>query len=163
MTVPQETAPSGASSDTASTRPSAADAGLSTDEEHACNLTERAGSPLLVLPPGFSGLLSGWRAVPGLAGRAVPRGRAPAAVARALRHPVPDRGEQQQLLPAAIAGDVRRLAGADPGRLRHGGQGQPVSNPRTPAARPGRASGPAARRGRGAGNQARAGPAPAAA
>src|ERR1700745_3644349 len=61
MTVPQETAPSGASSDTASTRLSAADAGLSTDEEHACNLTELAGSPLPVLPPGFSGLLSGWR------------------------------------------------------------------------------------------------------
>src|SRR6185312_1599996 len=53
MTVPQETAPSGAGSDTASTRPSAADAGLSTDEEHACNLTELAGSPLPVLPPGF--------------------------------------------------------------------------------------------------------------
>src|ERR1700749_3404250 len=61
MTFPQETAPSGAGSDTASTRLSAADAGLSTDEEHACNLTELAGSPLPVLPPGFSGLLSGWR------------------------------------------------------------------------------------------------------
>src|SRR5690348_10239378 len=104
-----------------------------------------------------------WLAVPRLAGRAVPRGRASAAVARALRHPLPDRGEQQQLLPAAVAGDVRRLAGADPGRLRHGGQGQPVSDPRTPAARPGRAGGPADRRGGGAGNQARAGPAPAAA
>src|ERR1700751_2398012 len=61
MTVPQETAPAGAGSDTASTRPSAADAGLSTDEEHACKLTELAGSPLPGLPPGFSGLLSGWR------------------------------------------------------------------------------------------------------
>ena len=49
MTVPQETAPSGASTDTASTRPSAADTGLRTDEEHACNLTELAGSSL----PGF--------------------------------------------------------------------------------------------------------------
>ena len=59
-----------------------------------------------------------------------PPGRAAAAVARALRHQYLHRGEQQQLLPAAVAGDVRRLAGAHPGRLRHGGQGQPVSDPR---------------------------------
>src|ERR1700749_745226 len=58
MTVPQETAPSGASTDTASTRPSAADTGLRTDEEHACNLTQLAGSPLPALPPGFGTGLS---------------------------------------------------------------------------------------------------------
>src|SRR5690242_4761408 len=53
MTVPQETAPSGASSDTASTRLSAADAGLSTDEEHACNLTELADHRYRSCHPGF--------------------------------------------------------------------------------------------------------------
>src|SRR5690349_19231120 len=63
MTVPQETAPSGAGTDTASTRPSAADAGLRTDEEHACNLTEIAGSPLLALPPGFRARCRGWRQI----------------------------------------------------------------------------------------------------
>src|SRR5512142_267791 len=104
-----------------------------------------------------------WLAVPRLAGRAVSGGRAPAPVARALRRPLPDGGEQQQLLPAAVAGDIRRVAGADPGRLRHGGQGQPVPDPRAPAARPGRAGGTAARRGGRAAAEARAGPAPAAA
>src|SRR5579864_2917475 len=74
-------------------------------------------------------------------------------MARALCHPLSDRGEQQQLLPAAVTGDVRRLAGANPGRLCHGGQGQPVSDSRASTARPGRASGPAARRGGGAGAQ----------
>src|SRR5690554_7702058 len=53
-------------------------------------------------------------AVPALAGPVLSARAAAAAVAGALRHQVPHRRDQQRLLPAAGAGHVRRLAGADP-------------------------------------------------
>jgi carbonic anhydrase len=49
-------------------------------------------------------------AVPGLARRAVPAGRGSAPLAGALRHALPDGGEQQQLLPAAGQRDLCWMA-----------------------------------------------------
>jgi hypothetical protein len=111
----------------------------------------RAGGMGRVVPPasrernGF-----GWDlglAVPGLAGLVLPAGRPAAPLAGVLRESVRHGREQWDLLPAAAAGDLRRLAGASRRRLRDDGQGQPLSQPRAAAARSGRAGAQAARRG----------------
>ena len=58
---------------------------------------------------------------------------------RVLRHG----REQQRVLPAARAGDVRGVAGPHARRLPVGGQGQPLPHPHQAAARAGGAGGPA--------------------
>ena len=102
-------------------------------------------------------------AVPRLARPALPTGAARARLAGALRQPVRHGGEQQHLLPAARAGGVRGLAGADPGRLRDGHQGEPVPDPRQAAAGPGGCGAAAAGSGQRSRPPAGAGAAPAAA
>jgi len=94
-------------------------------------------------------------AVPGLAGHVLPARRAAAALAGVLRGAVRHGRKQRDLLPAAAAGDLRRLAGPGRRRFRDDRQGQPLPHPRAAAARPGRTGAPAARRGRRARRPAR--------
>src|SRR5690606_20228994 len=81
-------------------------------------------------------------AVPRLAGRALPRGAAPAPLARALRRGVRHGRGEQRLLPAARAVGVRAVAPADPARLRRGGAGEPLPHPPPAPRRAGRGAGP---------------------
>ena len=67
--------------------------------------------------------------------------------------------EQQRLLPAARAGDVREVARAHPARLPVGGQGQPLPHPHQAAARAAGAGRPADGAGGRARGQARHDPA----
>jgi len=96
-------------------------------------------------------------------GPAVSRAAGQAPLARALRGAVPHRRAERQLLPAAGTGRVPPLARPDTRRLRVRRQGQPVSHPHPPSARPGRPGGTAAGSGRAAGIQAGSGAAAAAA
>src|SRR5690606_15882295 len=98
-------------------------------------------------------------AVRGLARRPLPGGGAAAALAGDVRGDVPHRREQQRVLPAAQARDVRRLARADPRQLRHGRQGQPLPHPHQTARRAGGAGGQADGGGGGARGHARPDPA----
>lgn len=87
-------------------------------------------------------------AVQGLARRAVSAAAGPGSLVAAVRAQLRHRRAQQRLLPTSVQRDVRRLAREDPGRLRDGRQGQPLPDPRAPAAGAGRAGEPADDRGR---------------
>ncbi|CAA9222717.1 MAG: FIG003003: hypothetical protein, partial [uncultured Blastococcus sp.] len=74
-------------------------------------------------------------AVPRLARGVLPAEAAAAAVAGALCRVLRDGREQQRVLPAARARDVREVAGAHAAGLPLGGEGQPLPHPHQAAAR----------------------------